>query len=118
MTEVHYHPSDLINGTDTVDGKDLEFLELKNTGNSAVNISGVTIDTAVYFTVPEGAILPPKAFYVVASKPGSFYEYYGMNASGNFQGNLSNAGEFILINDRSCQQNTVIFISRTIFRGR
>ena len=101
VTEVHYHPSDLINGKDTVDGKDLEFLELKNTGNSAVNISGVTIDTAVYYMVPEGAILPPKAFYVVASKPGAFYEYYGMNASGNFQGNLSNAGEFILINDRA-----------------
>ena len=101
VTEVHYHPADLINGTDTVDGKDLEFLELKNTGNSAVNISGVTIDTAVYYMVPEGAILPPKAFYVVASKPGAFYGYYGMNASGNFQGNLSNAGEFILINDRN-----------------
>ncbi len=104
VTEVHYHPADLINGTDTVDGKDLEFLELKNTGNSAVNISGVTIDTAVYYMVPEGAILPPKAFYVVASKPGAFYEYYGMNASGNFQGNLSNAGEFVLINDRSANK--------------
>jgi len=104
VTEVHYHPADLINGTDTVDGKDLEFLELKNTGSSAVNLSGVTIDTAVYFTVPEGAILPPKAFYVVASKPGTFYEYYGMNASGNFQGNLSNAGEFILINDRTARK--------------
>ncbi len=86
VTEVHYHPADLINGTDTVDGKDLEFLELKNTGNSAINISGVTIDTAVYFTVPEGAIMPPKTFYVIASKPGAFYGYYGMNASGNFQG--------------------------------
>jgi hypothetical protein len=104
VTEVHYHPADLINGTDTVDGKDLEFLELKNTGSSAVNISGVTIDTAVYFKVPEGAVLPPKAFYVVASKPGAFYEYYGMNASGNFQGNLSNAGEFILINDRTASK--------------
>ncbi len=38
---------------------------------------------------------------MVASKPGAFYEYYGMNASGNFQGNLSNAGEFVLINDGS-----------------
>jgi hypothetical protein len=60
----------------------------------------VTIDTAVYYLVPEGAILPPKGFYVVASKPGEFYEFYGMIASGNFQGNLSNAGEFVLINDR------------------
>jgi len=104
VTEVHYHPADLINGTDTVDGKDLEFLELKNTGNNAVNISGVTIDTAVYFRVPEGSVLPPKAFYVVASKPAKFYENYGMNASGNFQGNLSNAGEFVLLNDRNANK--------------
>lgn len=101
VTEVHYHPADYIFGTDTTDGKDLEFIELKNTGSSSINISGVTIDTAVYYAVPAGAILPPKGFYVVASDPGSFYNYYGMNASGNFKGNLSNSGEYILINDQS-----------------
>jgi hypothetical protein len=104
VTEVHYHPADLINGTDTVFGTDLEFIELKNTGNSAMNISGVTIDSAVYHMVPEGSVLPPKGFYVAASKPAKFYEYYGMNPSGNFKGNLSNAGEFILINDRSSRK--------------
>ena len=100
VTEVHYHPADLITATDTTDGKDLEFIELKNTGIGSTNISGVTIDSAVYFVVPEGVILPPKSFYVVASKPGKFYDYYGMNASGNFKGNLSNAGEYVLINDK------------------
>jgi hypothetical protein len=100
VTEVHYHPADLINGTDTVNGKDLEFIELKNTGNSSINLSGVTIDTAVYFVVPDGIILPPKGFYVVASKPEEFYGYYGINPSGNFKGNLSNAGEYILINGK------------------
>jgi len=104
VTEVHYHPADLISGTDTVFGTDLEFIELKNTGNSAVNISGVTIDSAVYHIIPEGYVLPPKGFYVAASKPAKFYEYYGMNPSGNFKGNLSNAGEFILINDRSSRK--------------
>jgi hypothetical protein len=101
VTEVHYHPPDLINATDTVDGKDLEFIELKNTGGGSVNISGVTVDSAVYFTVPEGIILPPKGFYVIASKPEEFYSFYGMSPSGNFTGNLSNAGEYVLINDRN-----------------
>ena len=104
VTEVHYHPADLINGLDTVDGKDLEFIELKNTGNSSVNLSGVTVDTAVYYVVPDGVILPPKGFYVVASKPGEFYGYYGMNPSGNFRGNLSNAGEYVLITDKGGNQ--------------
>lgn len=104
VTEVHYHPVDLINGADTVFGTDLEFIELKNTGTSAVNISGVTIDSAIYHVVPSGFVLPPKGFYVAASKPAKFYEYYGMNPSGNFKGNLSNAGEYVLINDRSSRK--------------
>lgn len=101
VTEVHYHPADLINGNDTVDGKDLEFLELKNTGANAVNISGLTVDTAVYYRVPDGEMLPPKGFYVIASKPEEFYSFYGRSPSGNFSGNLSNAGEFVLINDKN-----------------
>ncbi|MDZ7633821.1 MAG: CotH kinase family protein [Bacteroidales bacterium] len=106
VTEVHYHPEDLIRGNDTVDGKDLEFLELKNTGSGSVNISGITVDTAVYYKVPEGVILPPKGFFVIVSKPEEFYSLYGMRASGNYSGNLSNAGEFILINDKN--SNTLV----------
>jgi len=64
----------------------------------------VTIDSAVYHIVPEGSVLPPKGFYVAASKPARFYEYYGINPSGNFKGNLSNAGEYVLINDRSSRK--------------
>ena len=104
VTEVHYHPADVINGTDTVFGTDLEFIELKNTGNNAMNISGVTIDSAVYHNVPEGSLLPPKGFYVAASKPAKFHEYYGINPSGNYKGNLSNAGEYVLINDKSSRK--------------
>ncbi len=100
VTEVNYNPADYINGTDTIESKDLEFIEFKNTGINAMNISGVTIDSAVYYRVPDGVILPPKAFYVITSKPESFYEYYGMNASGNFKGNLSNGGEYILVSDK------------------
>jgi hypothetical protein len=101
VTEVNYNPADYITATDTLLSKNLEFLELKNCGTSAINISGVVIDSAVHYTVPEGIILPPKAFYVVASKPECFYDRYGMNPSGNFQGNLSNGGEYILITDRN-----------------
>lgn len=99
VTEVHYHPADLIRGNDTVDGKDLEFLELKNTGRNAVNIAGLTVDTAIYYRVPAGVMLPPKGFYVIASKPEEFYAVYGMIPSGNYSGNLANSGEFVLVND-------------------
>jgi len=99
VTELNYHPPDFISGSDTTQGQDLEFLEFKNTGNNAVNLGGLVVDSAVHYTFPEKSLLPPKQFYVIASKPTKFYEYYGMLPSGNFQGNFSNTGEEILLTD-------------------
>jgi hypothetical protein len=99
VTEVHYHPEDLITGSDTLSGKDFEFIEFKNTGDHSINLSGLELDSAVRFKFPDNTLLPPGKFFVITSKPAAFYEYYGLIASGNFQGNLSNAGEEILLRD-------------------
>ncbi|MBN1949838.1 MAG: CotH kinase family protein [Bacteroidales bacterium] len=99
ITELHYHPADVVEGTDTTGGKSFEFLELKNTGDHAIDISGIRIDSAITFRVPEGTLLPPDQFYVVGAKPENFYEYYGRTPSGNFSGNFSNSGEYVLLSD-------------------
>jgi hypothetical protein len=99
VTELHYHPPDYISGSDTTKGQDLEFIEFKNIGKNAINLTGLKIDSAVHYAFPENSLLPPKQFYVVASKPSKFYNYYGMLASGNFEGNFSNAGEEIILSD-------------------
>ncbi len=99
ITEIHYHPDELINGSDTVSGQDMEFIELKNTGTSSINISGIMIDSAITYQIPERTVLTPGDFYVVASKPRVFYDIYGLNPSGNFKKNLSNSGEYILLTD-------------------
>jgi hypothetical protein len=97
VTELHYHPADYVEGTDTIyDGKDLEFIEFKNIGETGINLNGLVLDSAVYYEFPN-AVLGPKNFFVVASKPTKFYEYYGKIASGNFQGNFSNGGEEVLL---------------------
>ena len=101
VTELAYHPKDIITGTDTVDGKDLEFIEFKNTGLVNLNLSGFVLDTAVHFTFPENTILGPQMFFVVASKPNIFYAQYGVYPSGNFTGNLSNGGEYVLLTDQN-----------------
>lgn len=101
VTELAYHPKDVINGNDTVDGKDLEFIEFKNTGSVNLNISGLKLDSAVRFTFPENTILEPQKFYVVASKTNIFFDHYGFYPSGNFTGNLSNGGEYVLLTDRN-----------------
>ena len=99
VTELHYHPPDYIAGTDTTDGKDLEFIEFKNTGRNAINLSGLKLDSAVYYEFPENRLLAPKQFFVIVSKPSKFYNYYGLIASGNYQGNFSNSGEEVLLTD-------------------
>lgn len=102
ITEIHYHPLDHIEGTDTTSGKSYEFLEFKNIGTSdAINLTGLVIDSAVYYEFPDNRLLAPQEFFVVAAKPTKFYERYGMIASGNFQNSLSNGGEQILITNAS-----------------
>jgi hypothetical protein len=101
ITEIHYHPLDIIEGNDTTDGSDLEFMEFKNIGVTSLNLSGIVIDTAIYYVFPSNTILGPGQFYVIASKPQKFYDLYGMVPSGNFSGNLANSGEEILINNAS-----------------
>jgi hypothetical protein len=101
ITELYYHPPDYISGSDTTKGQDLEFLEFKNTGNNSINLGGLMVDSAVHYTFPEKILLPPKQFYVIASKPRKFYNYYGMVPSGNFQGNFSNSGEEVLLSDKN-----------------
>lgn len=101
ITEINYHPQDIIEGVDTTSGKNFEFLEFKNTGDRTINLSGVTIDSAVSFEFPPKTLLGPGQFYVVVSKPSKFFDKYAMIGSGNFQGNLSNSGEKILVSDPS-----------------
>ena len=86
VTELHYHPPDLVSGSDTIYGQDLEFIEFKNIGNNSVNLGGVVVDSAVHYIFPENVLLPPRQFFVLASKPKKFYNFYGMVPSGNLPG--------------------------------
>jgi hypothetical protein len=109
VTEIHYHPLELVVSGDTVASQDLEFIEFKNMDLSAMNLGGLVLDSAVYYEFPENTLLPPRQFYVLASRPPDFYRRYGMHASGNYKKNLSNAGDEILLRDR--EGNPVIHFS-------
>ncbi len=98
VTEVHYHPLDSINGLDTISGKYFEFIEFKNVNQSeGLNLSGLVLDSAVYYEFPQGSVLPPDSYFVIAAKPGSFFGKYGRDPSGNYQNNLSNGGEQVIV---------------------
>ncbi len=106
VTEIMYHPPDVINGTDTIFGTSLEFIEFKNIGSTSINISGMKLDSAIRCVFPANILLGPQQFYVAASKPGTFTDFYGFPPSTNFSGNLSNGGEYVLLTDP--QGNPVI----------
>ncbi|MBN2523287.1 MAG: CotH kinase family protein [Bacteroidales bacterium] len=99
VTELNYNPLDEVTENGIVSGSDFEFIEFKNTGPYALNISGIHLDSAVQYTVPAYTILNPDEYFVVADKPKYFYHRYGWVSSGNFSGNFSNSGEYVLLED-------------------
>jgi len=98
VTELHYHPLDSINGVDTVSGKNFEFIEFRNVSqNEGINLSGLVVDSAINYEFPEGSVLLPEQYFVVAAKPAKFFEKYGVEPSGIYSSNLSNGGEQLVL---------------------
>jgi hypothetical protein len=97
FTELHYHPLDSLNGLDTINDKNYEFIELKNTGTQALSLKGLALDTGIVYTFKPNDVLQPGSFYVIASTRRHFYDRYGRLSSGSYKKNLSNAGETITL---------------------
>jgi hypothetical protein len=101
VTELMYHPPDVVNGYDTTFGTSLEFIEFKNTGSSYINVSGMRLQGGVSCIFPANSILGPGEFFVAVSKVNPFHYFYNKTASANFSGNFSNSGELIILADPS-----------------
>jgi hypothetical protein len=95
LTEIQYHPL----GEGTVDDREFEFLELKNTGSSSVTLTGAAFVRGVDYAFPAGATLAPGAFLVLASNAGAFQSRYGFGPFGEYTGQLDNGGERIVLKD-------------------
>ncbi len=99
VTELHYHPADQ-NG---IDGKELEFIEFKNTGSKTIDISGVSITDGIQFTFPAGTTIAPGNMMVVASNAVEFNTLYGFQPRFVYSGSLSNGGEQVIVQASSNQ---------------
>jgi hypothetical protein len=93
ITEVHYHPL----AGDIIDDSEFEFLELKNTGPSTLDLGGVWFMDGIRFEFPPETQLGPGEFAVIASNTVQFTERYGFYPTGEYQGNLNNGGEWIVL---------------------
>ncbi len=93
ITEIHYHPL----GKDTVNDRYFEFVELKNIGSSALDLGGVSFIDGIRYSFPYETRLGPGEFVVLASDRDQFYQRYGFLPLDEFDGQLNNAGELMIL---------------------
>ncbi len=84
-----------------VQASDFEFIELLNTGTSALNLSGAMFDRGLAFTFPSGTSLAGGTRIVLVSNQAAFQLRYGagVTISGVYEGRLDNSGEEIRLVD-------------------
>ena len=82
---------------DTIEDGNLEFIELKNTGTSTLDISGLKFVNGIDYEFPQETQLGPSKFMVLASAGKYFYKIYGFMPFDNYRGQLDNNGERIVL---------------------
>jgi hypothetical protein len=95
INEIHHDPD--------VKTELAEFIELHNTGDEPVDLSGWVIEGAIAFTIPDGSKLDGGAFVVVAHNPAQFKAKFGDSPLGPWLGKLDNDGERIELRDATGQ---------------
>ena len=97
FTEIHYNPlPDL-----TAAGMEYEFIELKNVGNMPLGLAGARFVNGIDYAFSDDASVPAGGFFVLASNSGMFRKRYGFGPSGEYEGQLDNAGERLTLVDAS-----------------
>jgi hypothetical protein len=79
-----------------------EFIELRNAGGSALDISGWKVAGGVNFTIPAGTTIAAGGYRVVAKNPARIQTVYAITGVlGPWAGTLKNGGETVRIEDAS-----------------
>ena len=97
ITKIMYNPNTTI---DFPNSKDLEFIEITNTGNKAVNLTGVYFTgTGFVYQFPAYSEVFPNSTILLASNSTAFMSKYGFPPLGQFTRNLSNSGAKLVLAD-------------------
>jgi hypothetical protein len=97
ITKINYHPAI---STEFPDSDAMEFLEIRNTGTTTVNLSGVYFTgTGLVYQFPANSTLGPGLCVIIAANAAVFQTRYGFSPFGQFTRHLSNSGEMLQIAD-------------------
>jgi hypothetical protein len=92
ITEFMYHPAD----------GGAEFIELRNIGDNPLDVSGVYFSDGVDYAFDPGTIVNPEQYVLLVSSETEFAAAYpGVPYDGVYDGQLSNGGERLALNDPS-----------------
>jgi hypothetical protein len=106
VSEFSYQPGVPVSPAEraiSTDPDAFEFIELMNISNRTIDLTGVSLASAVMFAFPSYTLLPPGGRIVVANNRAAFLQRYAavagtINLGGEFDsGTLSNDGERILL---------------------
>jgi hypothetical protein len=102
VTEINYHPL----GDAAAAESEYEFIEIKNTGSSVLDLGGIKLIEGIDYTFSPETRLGPGKFIVLASSVKSFYRRYTFLPFDEYKGQLNNTGELIIMvsaeNDTLC----------------
>lgn len=97
INKINYNPT-ISDGFPVSD--DLEFIEIVNTGNTTVNLTGVYLrELGVSYQFPANSSVLAGASIFLSSNSTTFKNKYGITAFGQFTRNLSNKSQKIVLAD-------------------
>lgn len=105
VTEIHYQPLDGVG----VPNSEYEFIELKNTGRSSFDLSGFRFNKGIAYSFPNETTFRPGEFIVLASNSNAFVSRYGFRPFGEYDGQLDNQGEQLLL--QSAVGDTIVALA-------
>jgi hypothetical protein len=106
ITEIMYNPPRF----GVVDGDELEFLELKNTGVTEIDLTGLSFTAGITFAFTSNTRLAPGAFWLLARNAAQFAaKYPGVTVNGVYSGKLDNGGEQLRLT--TALLNTVLSVT-------
>jgi hypothetical protein len=110
VNELHYHPPGPTAAELAIDptwtSNDFEFIELKNTSNTQIDLTGVKFTVGVTFDFTGSSVtkLAPGGYVLVVKNLAAFQARYGTSQlariAGVYSGSLSDGGETLTLKDR------------------
>jgi len=92
INEIHYHPPPI---SSSISGNHLEFIEIKNIGESELNITNTNFTKGIKYQFPIGSKIPSNGYVLLAADSVAVENHYQVTVDGQYEGKLDNSGENI-----------------------